>query len=145
MTDLGPVEYIVVGFADGALAGAVAPALLDLVETGQVRVVDLVVVAKDAQGRVAITEMEELPAEAAGAFARLRCTVSGLLSEADLDDLGAELAPDSAAVVMLVEHLWAARFAGAVRAAGGELRYSERIPHAVVAQARATLQDLSAE
>ncbi|HMQ94016.1 MAG TPA: DUF6325 family protein [Amaricoccus sp.] len=139
MADLGPIEYIVLGFDGTRLAGDTAPALVDLLETGMIRIVDLAVVSRDPNGVVCIRETEELGPEMAAAFAKLPGSVPGLLSEADLEELGNELAPDSTALAMLVEHLWATRFGSAVRAAGGRLVLSERIPHAVVEQARASL------
>ena len=139
MADLGPIEYIVLGFDGTRLTGDTAPALVDLLETGMVRIVDLAVVARDPNGGVRISETEELGPEVAAAFAKLPGSVPGLLSEADLEELGNDLEPDSTALAMLVEHVWATRFASAVRAAGGRLILSERIPHAVVEEARASL------
>jgi hypothetical protein len=65
--------------------------------------------------------------------------VTGLLSEADLMEIAEDLAPGETEAVFLVEHLWATEFAVAVRAAGGQLLMSERIPHDVVEAARETL------
>jgi hypothetical protein len=141
MADLGPIEYIVVGFAGNRFTGDIAPALAELLEAGLIRIVDLAVVSKNADGDVMIAEMQELNPEVATDFVKLECSVSGLLSEADLDELGNDLAPDTSAAAMLVEHLWATRFAKAVRAAGGTLILSERIPQAVVAEAHASLGD----
>jgi hypothetical protein len=135
---IGPVELIVVGFAGNRFTGEIAPALAELVDQGLIRIIDLVVVSKDAEGNVTILEMQELSPEVAGAFTRLDDAVSGLLSEADLEEIADDLAPNSTAAAMLFEHVWATRFATAVRAAHGELLLSERIPHAVVAEARAT-------
>jgi hypothetical protein len=137
--DLGPVEYIVVGFAGNRFTGDIAPALAELLEAGLIRIIDLAVVSKDAGGTVTILEMQELSPEVAAAFVKLEGSVRGLLSEADLEELADTLAPSSTAAAMLVEHVWATRFASAVRAAGGELILSERIPHAVIAEARASL------
>jgi hypothetical protein len=137
--DLGPVEYIVVGFAGNRFTGEIAPALAELLDAGLIRIIDLAVVSKDAGGTVTILEMQELSPEVAAALVKLEGSVRGLLSESDLEELADELAPNSTAAAMLVEHLWATRFAAAVRAAGGELILSERIPHAVVAEARASL------
>jgi hypothetical protein len=65
--------------------------------------------------------------------------VSGLLSEADLNDIADDLEPSSTEAVFLVEHLWATDFANAVREAGGTLLMSERIPHDIVQATRETL------
>lgn len=136
---IGPVEYIVVHFAGNRFTGEIAPALADLVDRGLVRIIDLAVVSRDADGSVTILEMQELSAEVAAAFVKLEGSVSGLLSEADLNEVAEALEPGSTAAALLVEHVWATRFAEAVRAAGGSLVLSERIPHAVVAEARASL------
>ena len=136
---IGPVEYIVVHFAGNRFTGAIAPALAELVEQGLVRIIDLAVVSKDADGSVAILEMQELSPEVAAAFVKLEGAVSGLLSEADLDAVAEALEPGNTAAALLFEQVWATRFAEAVRAANGTLVLSERIPHAVVAEARASL------
>lgn len=139
MSDLGPIEYIVVGFAGDRFTGDIAPALVELLEAGLIRIVDLAVVSKDAEGVVEIFEMQELSPDVAAAFAEFEGSVSGLLSEADLEELASELSPDHTVAAMLVEHVWATRFSNAVLAAGGELILAERIPNAVVAEARASL------
>lgn len=144
MDDLGPIEYIVVGFAGNRFTGDIAPALTELMETGLIRIVDLAVVSKNADGGVTILEMQELSAEVASAFVKLEGSVRGLLSEAELEEIAEGLAPDSTAAAMLVEHVWATRFASAVRAAGGRLLLSERIPHAVAVEARASLLSAAA-
>lgn len=136
---IGPTEFIVVGFAGNRFTGEIAPALAELVDSGLIRIIDLAVVSKDADGSVTILEMQELSAEVAAAFVQLEGRVRGLLSEADLDEIAEDLPADTTAAALLVEHVWATRFASAVRAAGGELVLSERIPHAVIAEARAAL------
>lgn len=142
---LGPTEFILIGFAGNRLTGDIAPAVAELVETGLVRIIDLAVVSKDAEGVVTILEMQELSSEVAAAFVKLEGRVRGLLSEADLDEIAEDLPLQSTAVALLVEHVWATRFASAVRASGGELALAERIPHAIVAEARASLLAVAAE
>jgi Family of unknown function (DUF6325) len=137
--DIGPVEYIVIGFAENRFTGEIAPALSEMVEAGLIRVIDLAVVSKDADGTVTILEAQELTPEATAALVKLEGAVRGLLSEADLQELADDLVPGSTAAALLVEHIWATRFAQAVRNACGELILAERIPHAVVAEARASL------
>lgn len=136
---LGPVEFIVIGFAGNHFTGEIAPALDELLEQGLIRIIDLAVVSKDTDGAVTILEMQELSPEVAAAFIKLEGSVRGLLSEADLDDVADGLEPGNTAAAMLFEHVWATRFGAAVRAAHGELLLSERIPHAVIAEARASL------
>jgi Family of unknown function (DUF6325) len=135
----GPMELIVIGFQGNGFDGSISAAVADLVTRGIVRIIDLAVVIKDPDGTVHILEMQELSLELAAAMATLIGETTGLLSEADLDDIASDLAPGATEAVFLVEHLWATNFAGAVRAAGGTLLLSERIPAAVIDAARATL------
>jgi hypothetical protein len=130
---------MVVHFAGNRFTGAIAPALAELVERSFVRIIDLAVVSKDTDGSVAILEVQELSPEVAAALVKLEGAVSGLLSEADLDAVAEALEPGNTAAALLFEHVWATRFAEAVRAANGELVLAERIPHAVIAEARASL------
>ena len=96
-------------------------------------------VIKGADGTVHILEMQGLSLELAAAIATVTAKISGLLSEADLTNVAGDLGPGRAEAVFLVEHLWVTEFASAVRAAGGTLLMSERIPGAVIEAARATL------
>ena len=136
---LGPVEYIVIRFEGDRLSGDILPALNDLLDRGLVRMIDVAVVSKDREGTVSILETQELSPEIASAFLAMTGEVSGLLSEADLQALAVDLAPGTTAAALLFEHVWATRFAVAVRAANGELVLSERIPDAVMVEAGAQL------
>ena len=135
----GPMELIVLGFDGNKFTGDITPALLDLVDRGIVRIIDLAVVVKDAQGTALILEMSELTGDLAALIHDIAAADTGLLSQADLEDLAADLAPDTTVAAFLCEHIWATNFASAVRASGGALIMSERIPGAVVDAARATL------
>jgi hypothetical protein len=137
--DIGPVELIVLGFDGNGFNGQVAPALMDLVERGVIRVIDMAVVMKDADGAVAVLEAGEMDDSIASAFEVLIGSVPGLLSEADIIEIAEDLPPNSTEAVLLVEHVWATAFAQAVRASGGQLLMAERIPGDVVDAARATL------
>ncbi|MFN3370079.1 MAG: DUF6325 family protein [Sphingomonadaceae bacterium] len=136
---IGPVEFLLLGFEGNRFSGDITPALADLVDQGLVRLLDVAVVMKDAEGEAIILEMQELPEDVAGAVRSLTGEVRGLMSEADLLDIADALEPSTTVAALLIEHLWADRFATAVRSAGGELLASERIPGDLVDQARATL------
>ncbi len=136
---LGPVEYIVIRFEGDRFTGDIIPALNDILDQGLVRMIDMAVVSKALDGTVSILETQELGPEIAAAFVKLTGELSPLLSEADLQALGDDLAPATTAAAFLFEHIWATRFATAVLAARGELVLSERIPHAVVTEAQASL------
>jgi hypothetical protein len=128
---LGPVEYIVVGFPENKFKGDILPALGDLVDNGTIRVMDLAVVKKDADGSVLAFEIEDLAAEEAEAFA-FEKAIGDLINEEDLMRVGEELEPNTSAAVLVWENLWARRFAETVKEAGGILVDYARIPHELV-------------
>jgi uncharacterized membrane protein len=130
---IGPVEILLIGFPGNKFTGEVAPALADLVDAGLIRVIDLVFVTKDAAGDVAAIELSELDEVTSAAYRQHVEEPSGMLSEDDIDELGADLEPSSSAAILLFEHVWATRFRDAVVDSGGELIASLRIPQEVVA------------
>lgn len=129
---IGPVEILVVGFPGNQFTGEVAPALADLVESGLVRVIDLVFVTKDAKGDVVGIELSDVDEAVSAAFQPHVQEPSGLLSDEDIANLGADLEPDSSAAILLFEHVWATKFRDALVGSGGELIASIRIPKEVV-------------
>jgi uncharacterized membrane protein len=130
--DIGPVEILVVAFPENQFTGEVAPALEELVTSGLIRVIDLVFVTKDAEGDVVGIELSDLDDATGAAFQPHVEEPSGLLSEEDIEDLGAELEPNSSAAILLFEHLWATKFRDAVADSGGQLVASIRIPKEVI-------------
>jgi uncharacterized membrane protein len=130
--DLGPIEILVVSFPGNQFSGEIAPALAELVETGLIRVIDLVFVAKDAAGDVVGIELSDLDEATGGAFLPHVEEPSGLLADEDIQDLGADLPPNSSAAILLFEHVWATKFRDAVLGSGGELVASIRIPKEVI-------------
>jgi len=125
---IGPVEILVMSFPGNQFNGDVAPALAELVDTGLIKVIDLVFVAKDAAGDVAALELSELDEATSAAFTPHVEVPSGMLAEEDIEDLAAELAPNSSAAILMFEHVWATRFRDAVVESGGELVASIRVP-----------------
>lgn len=135
----GPMELIVLGFEGNKFTGDITPALVDLITRGIIRIIDLAIVVKNADGSAVILEMQELTPELQGLLHDLDGAETGLLSEADLNELAEDLTPETTVAALLCEHIWATEFASAVRAAGGGLLMSERIPGAVIDAARASL------
>jgi uncharacterized membrane protein len=132
MAEIGPVQYMAVGFPGNKFTGNIAPALVDLVESGTIRIIDLAFVGKDADGNVLAMELEELGSDAGAAFATLQAEIGDLVNEADLKEIGAGLEPNSSAAILVWEDVWATKFTSAVREAGGVLIDIQRIPHEVV-------------
>lgn len=136
MTDIGPVEYMVVAFPGNRFEGQIAPALQELVESQTIRIIDLAFVAKDAEGNVAGFELSDLDQQVQEALEGLGAAHTGLFSDEDLAAAGEELDANSSAALLVWEDLWAARLADAIRDAGGELYDLGRVPHEIVVAAR---------
>jgi uncharacterized membrane protein len=130
--DIGPVEYMVVAFPGNRFRGEIAPALAELVESGTIHIVDFAFVHRDGDGAVTALELEQEDSAMIEAFRSVTADRGGLINDADLDEIANALDPDSSALVVVWEDLWAARFAGAVREAGGVVVDIQRIPHDVV-------------
>ena len=128
MADLGPVELLFVEFPGNQFSGEIAPALQELVEAGTIRVIDLVFVAKDADGNVAGIELEDLHADAQGVFDPLVEELAGLISDEDVEDLGEALEPNSSAAILLFENVWATKFRDAVVNSGGQAARADPDP-----------------
>ena len=136
MTEIGPVEYMIVSFPGNQFTGEIAPALAKLVESNTIRIIDLAFVCKDADGAVAAFELSDLQEDVRRGLDALGLEGSGFLGEDDLMDAGADLEPNSSAALLLWEDVWAAELAAALRGAGGELVALGRIPHDAVIEAR---------
>ena len=128
----GPVEYMVLAFPGNRFNGEVAPALRELVDSGTINLLDLAFVHKDEDGEVTSLEVEQEPDEVFQSFEQLTAGEGGIISDADLREIGEGLDPDSSAAVVVWEDVWAARFVEAARAAGGVLVDLQRVPADVV-------------
>jgi hypothetical protein len=136
MTEIGPVDYLIVAFPGNEFRGEIAPALGDLVEAGTIRIIDVAFVGKDAEGNVAAFELTDIDPEVREGFEKAGVEVNGLFNEDDLAAAGEELEPNSSAALLVWENVWAQNVAQAMRDAGGEVLDFERIPHGVVQAAR---------
>jgi hypothetical protein len=126
--ELGPVDWIVVEFPGSKFNGQIAPALLDLVQSDLIRVLDLLVLKKDADGTLEAFELSDLDDGEIGELRTYESELAMLLSEEDVTSLAAAIEPGSSAGVLVWENTWAAPFASAVRRSGGQLVASGRIP-----------------
>ncbi len=127
---IGPVEYIIVGFPGNKFNGEIAPELISLVESGTVRILDLIFISKDADGEVIAFEIDEL--DALAGFGDLDSEVGGLISPEDIAYAAADLEPNSSAALLIWEDLWAGPFAEAIRKSDGVLLEGARIPHEII-------------
>ena len=124
---MGPIDYLIVEWPGRQPNGEAAPHLIDLVDRGLIRIIDLAFIAKDEDGSVARLEIADLGDEVE-AFADFEGASSGLLSEEDTDEAANALEPGTSAALLVFENRWAAPFASAVRRSGGQLVASGRIP-----------------
>ena len=138
---LGPVEYIILGFPGNRFNGEIAPELRKLVESGTIRVLDLVFIMKDADGNVEAVEIEDH--DDVGVFNALEGEVGGLISTEDIEYAAADLEPNSSAALLIWEDVWAAPFVAALRASGAVLIEGSRIPHDLIEAAEEVLTSAS--
>jgi hypothetical protein len=136
MSEIGPVEYMIVAFPGNQFKGEIVPALQDLVDSETIRIVDLAFVTKDESGEIAGFELSDLDDEVQAALEDAGAESGGLFNDDDLMAAAEELEPNSSAALLVWEDLWAARLADSIRNAGGELFDLGRVPHEVVMAAR---------
>jgi hypothetical protein len=124
---MGPVDYLVVEWPGKQPTGEAAPILLDLVDRGLIRIIDLAFLAKLEDGTVVGLEISEV-AEQVEALKVFEGASSGILTEEDVTEASEALEPGTSAALLVYENVWAAPFATAVRNSGGQLVASGRIP-----------------
>lgn len=129
---MGPVEYLVVEFPGSQFNGEIVPALSELVTNGTIRIIDLVFIKKDLEGRIKIFELSELAHDEAAMFDTLEGEIDNLLNEEDLIAAGERMQVNSSAAIMVFENAWAARLSNAIQSANGRLVDNARIPADVV-------------
>jgi hypothetical protein len=139
LEDIGPIDYLVVEFPGSRMTGEGLPLLVDLVDRGIIRILDLVFVKKELDGSVRGVAIADLDHDGKLDLAVFEGASSGLLGQEDLDEAGGVLQPGSSAGLLVYENRWAAPFAKALRRGGGQLVASGRIPvQAVLAALDAT-------
>jgi hypothetical protein len=125
--EMGPIDYLLVEWPGKQPEGEIAPYLVDLVDRGLIRILDLVFLAKGDDGSIAAMEIADVGGEVAE-LAIFEGASSGLLDDEDIDEAGAALEPGTSAALLVYENTWAGPFAAAVRRSGGQLVASGRIP-----------------
>lgn len=124
---MGPIDYLIVEWPGRQPTGEAVPHLIDLVDRGLIRILDLAFIAKSEDGSVAALEIADLGDEI-DAFAAFEGASSGLLGDDDVAEAGNALEPGTSAALLVFENRWAAPFAAAMRRSGGQLVASGRIP-----------------
>jgi len=128
---IGPVDVYIIGFPGNKFTGQIAPAILDLVEQGIIRVLDMEFVTKDEDGNVFALQLAEVDVDDPNLGA-IELVQPGALGSEDAEEISDDLAPNSSALLIAFENVWAAKLAGALQAADAEVLDYIRIPVDVV-------------
>lgn len=129
-SQLGPVEMMAVAFPGNNFQGEIAPALLELVESGVVRVIDLALISKDDEGNTTIVEYEDFVNAPEGS--ELLAVLEELINDEDLESFAEDLEPGNTVAIIVWEDVWATKLANAIRRADGELLVLERVPREAI-------------
>jgi hypothetical protein len=138
LDQLGPVDFVIVEFPEGEsnFTGEMAKELVALVDAGTIRVIDVLILTKDADGSIEASELSDFGD--LGDLEKIEAELADLLAAEDVENLAAAMDPGSVAGVLVYENLWAAPFASAARRAGGQLIANGRIPmQAIIASLEA--------
>lgn len=137
-TDLyetGPIDYLVVEFPGSRMTGEGLPLLVDLVNSGTIRLLDLVFVQRKLDGSITAVEIADFDNDGELDLAVFEGASSGLLGQDDVDEAGSAIEPGSSAGIIVYENAWAAPFATALRRGGAQVVASGRIPVEAVIEA----------
>jgi len=127
--EMGAIDIAVIGYPAGApMTGEAVPLLMDLVERGIIRVLDVLFVIKGSDGTFSGFAARDLDDKGVGDYAAFEGASSGLLTDADTETVAESMEPGSGAVMIMYENRWSASLAAAVRRNGGQLIATERIP-----------------
>jgi len=127
----GPIDFLALEFKGNKFSGEILPALRELVENKIVRVVDLVIVMVQ-DGKYQTLELQQMDSATIAIFDPLQVEISGLIQVEDIEMISQELEDNTTAALLMVENLWAIKFAEAVTKANGRVVMHERIPFQVV-------------
>jgi hypothetical protein len=132
---MGPVDYLMIRFPGNKFTGKIAPELNDLEKKGIIRVIDLVLLIKDARGKLTILEARNMEGEGGKAYRELAKRTDEWFSEGDIEALAMGLPNNTSAGLLLFENVWAIKFKEALIEADAELIDMGRIPPESIAKA----------
>lgn len=139
---VGPIDYLIVEWPAGSPpTGAAFPYLVDLVDRGIIRILDLAFIEKSADGNVIAIDIADFDGDGYNDLVVFEGASSGLLDDEDRQEAGSVLEPGEAAAILVYENSWAAPFATALRKSGAQLVANGRIP---INDIIATLDELEA-
>ena len=128
LAETGPIDYYVVEFPGSKMTGEGLPLLVDLVDRGIIRILDLVFVKRELDGSVKAVNIADFDGDGTLDLAIFEGAASGLLGDDDIDDATSIIEPGNSAGILVIENVWAGPFAAALRRGGAQLVASGRIP-----------------
>ena len=127
--EVGPIDYLVVEWPAGKQpTGEAFPFLVDLVDRGLIRVLDLAFVRKDDDGTIIAVDLNDMDLDGNPQLSVFEGASSGLLGDEDREEAGVAIEPGCSAALLVYENTWAAPFATALRRSGAQLVANGRIP-----------------
>ena len=125
---LGPVGFLVVEFPGNKMTGDGLLALVDLVDSGLIRVLDLEFVMRDDDGNVSMIDLRDIDGDGELDLTVFEGSFSGLLDSTDHAEAASVLEPGSSAAVLVYENRWAIPFVQGLRNSGGQVVAAGFIP-----------------
>jgi hypothetical protein len=139
LDEMGPVDYLVIEFPECHPTGENLPLLVDLVDRGIIRILDLALLKREFDGSMSLLALTDADADGEWDLSVFEGVSSGLIGEDEVDEAGQMLEPGRSAAVLVYENRWAAPLAVALRRSGAQLVSSGRIPvQAILASLDAT-------
>jgi len=127
--ELGPVDIVVIGFPpDAPRTGESIPLFVDLVDRGIIRVLDVMIVEKAADGTIARLEISELGGQVSAELEVFQGASTGMIGDEDASAAAEGMQSGEAAVLICFENAWAAPFVSSVLRNGGRMLAFERVP-----------------
>jgi hypothetical protein len=128
LDEMGPIDYLVVEFPGSRMTGEGLPLLVDLVDRGIIRLLDLLFIKREEDGSIVGLSIGDFDNDGALDLAVFEGATSGTLHQDDIDEVASMIKPGNSAGILVYENVWAAPFAAALRRGGGEVVASGRIP-----------------
>ena len=125
---MGPISYLIVEFPESGMTGEGFPILVDLVDRGLIRILDLVFVTRDLDGSIRMLQIADLAGDGSLDLSVFEGASSGLLDDSDLTDAAVAIEPGASAGILIFENRWAMSFVQALRDGGGQLVAAGYVP-----------------
>jgi hypothetical protein len=132
---MGPISYLVVEFPGNKMTGEGFKILVDLVDRGLIRILDLQFVTHNEDGSIRALELQDIDRDGKFDMAVFEGASSGILDDSDVEDAKSVIQPGSSAGILIFENRWAAPFTQALRRGDAQLVAAGYIPQDTVAAA----------